>query len=189
MSQELLGDRRRALEDEFFHKQNKELLSSMRAKSESEQVRDALRSTTGIEDDALLAQIMELGMTAATLTATAVIPLVAIAWADGKLEDAERRQILRDPVVGDLGEAANTLLTSWLTTAPEASLFETWAEYMRSILPGLTPAARASLKSATVSRAKLVAEAAGGGPYRIGKRTSGEEKSILETIEDVFGAG
>lgn len=188
MSEELFGDRRRTLEEEFFRKQNQHLLDSMREKSETEHVRDALRTTTGIDDEALLGQIVELGMTAATLTAAAVIPLVAIAWADGTLEEAERRQIFRDPLVTGLGEAANTLLTSWLVTPPEASLFDTWVEYTRSLLPKLAPSAISSLKSATIARAKAVAEAAGGGPYRIGKRTSGEEQSVLQKIEAAFQA-
>ncbi len=188
MDEELFGERRRALEEEFFRKQNEELLASMRAKSEAVHVRDALRSMVGTTDDLLVAHIMELGMTAATLTAIAVLPLVAIAWADGTLEDAERDQILRDSSVAELGEPARTLLTGWLDTAPENELLETWVEYIQSLLPRLDPSARESLKATTLARATLVAEAAGGGPYRMGRRTSSEEQSILQKIEAAFEA-
>ncbi|MEO8538806.1 MAG: hypothetical protein ABI577_03630 [bacterium] len=188
MDQELFGERGRVLEEDFFRRQNAELLTSMRSQSESVHVRDALRSTTGIDDEVLLAHMMELGMTAATLTAAALIPLVTIAWADGTLEEAERRQIFRDPLVAGLSEAANTLLTSWLLTPPDATLFDTWVAYTRSLLPKVSPSARSSLKSATIARATVVAEAAGGGPYRVGRRTSAEEQSVIQKIEAAFEA-
>ncbi|MGK2966534.1 MAG: hypothetical protein ACSLFM_13165, partial [Tepidiformaceae bacterium] len=118
MNEELFGDRRRSLEEEFFQRQNTELLEAMRANLEAEHVRDAFRTTVGIDDEELLSHLMGLGLTAATISAMTVVPLVAVAWADGKMEEREREQILRDTASLDLSEAARTWLESWLIARP-----------------------------------------------------------------------
>ena len=46
MSDEFLGDRRQALENEFFQKQNEALLQELRRAHETEERREALRGET-----------------------------------------------------------------------------------------------------------------------------------------------
>ena len=130
---------------------------------------------------------MAAGMTAATLTAAALVPLLAVAWADGQLEEAERAEIMRDATADNLGEPARTLLAGWLAVEPEPALFETWVEYIKDLLPRLEPQARETLRATTLARAKAIAEAAGGGPYRVGRRTGKEEQAVLREIEVTFG--
>jgi DNA-binding phage protein len=186
MTDELFGERGRTLEEEFFKRQNAELLAALRAKLETERTRKELANTAGVSDEQVLARLFEAGMTPATLTAMAVVPLVAIAWADGKLEEAERDQVLRYARSLDLGQEATSLLTSWLVAEPEPALFEIWIEYVRNLLPQLDEPARDQLKATTCMRAAAVAEAAAGEPYGVGRQISAEEQSVLRRIEAAF---
>ncbi|MBE0608547.1 MAG: hypothetical protein IH609_04155, partial [Dehalococcoidia bacterium] len=51
MSDELFGERGRTLEEEFFKRQNAELLAAMRAKLETERAKKELANTAGMTDE------------------------------------------------------------------------------------------------------------------------------------------
>lgn len=186
MTDELFGERGRALEEEFFKRQNAELLAAMRAKLETERAKKELANTAGMTDEQVLARLLDAGVTPATLTAIAVVPLVAVAWADGKLEEVERNQVLRYARTLEIGAEATSLLTSWLVAEPEPALFDTWLEYVRNLLPRLDQPARDELKATTCMRAAAVAEAAAGEPYGVGRQVSPEEKQVLRRVEAAF---
>jgi DNA-binding phage protein len=186
MTDELFGERGRALEEEFFKRQNAELLAAMRAKLETERAGQELANTAGLNDEQVLARLLDAGVTPAAVTAMAVVPLVAVAWADGKLDEGERNQVLRYARTLAMGEEATSLLTSWLVAAPEPVLFDTWVEYVRNLLPRLDQPARDELKATTCLRAAAVAEAAAGEPYGVGRQISAEEQSVLRRVEAAF---
>lgn len=188
MTEELFGERRRALEEEFFREENAKLLAAMRAKTEAKHVEEALRTAAGIADEKLAHHVREAGMTAATLTAASLVPLITVAWADGEIEERERHEILKDASLAHLDDASRALLSGWLETKPESALFDTWVEYVQDLLLRLDAVAIESLKSSTLAQAAGVAEAAGGGPYKIGRRTSKEEEAVLSRIAAAFEA-
>ncbi len=186
MTDGLFSERGHALEEEFFKRRNAELVAAMRAEMEAEHLKDALEKVAGISDEQLLAHFVAMGMTPATFMAAALVPLVAVAWADGELQEAERLRILRDPQTQELNETARALLTNWLIEEPEPSLFQTWIEYIRTLLPQLDPNSREQLKASTLRRAEGVAAAAAGEPYGIGREVSVEEQAVLARIETAF---
>ncbi len=186
MDDQLFGERRRALEEEFFKRHNEELLSAMRARLETERLAETLGGATGITDADVIAHLAEAGMTGATVMAIALVPLVAVAWADGRLEEAERLRIIRDPETHALSGEARALLLNWLIEQPEPSLFETWSEYLHAIRPNLGRAGWDRLKEATVARAHAVAAAASGEPYGLGREIAREEQVVLNRIEAAF---
>lgn len=186
MNDVLFGERRRALEEAFFREHEAERLAEIRAEIHASHARDELREATGIADQQVLAHLVEMGMTPETLVATAVIPLVEVAWADGKLEEKERAQVLREARAMELAGAPLGLLEDWLAHEPDPALFATWAEYLQALLPRLEPLARDHLLAATHQRAMAVAEAAGGEPYGLGRRVSGEEHHVLDRIDAAF---
>lgn len=186
MDNELFGERRHALEEEFFKRHNEELLAAMRARLQAEHLAETLGGATGITDEHVIAHLMEAGVTGATLMALALVPLVAVAWADGKLEEAERLRIIRDPQTHELSGEARALLLNWLIEEPEPSLFDTWAEYVQAIRPNMDQAGWDRLKAATCDRSRAVAAAAAGEPYGIGREISHEEEAVLKRIESAF---
>src|SRR5512147_1291688 len=78
-------------EEQFFRKLGLERKREAQAKS----TREALRTETGIQDEAVLDALREIGFDRDTLPAIEWIPLVLVAWADGGVTPPERDAILR----------------------------------------------------------------------------------------------
>src|SRR5688500_6619330 len=62
MADEFLDDRRRALEEAFFAKENERLLQNLRQADVGKSGQDALATVSGIADDALLGKLAALGV-------------------------------------------------------------------------------------------------------------------------------
>ena len=91
---DFLHDRERALEDSFFFKKDQELLAQMKQAVERNMEKSALREVSGISDDALLDHLIDAGISAKTTACLALVPLVAVAWADGEIKPKEREAIM-----------------------------------------------------------------------------------------------
>lgn len=185
-----MEERGNTLEEEFFRKQNAELLEKMRVSREAETTRQTLADATGIKDEAVLDRLLAEGMTAASATALSVAPLVAVAWADRKLDDKERKAVIEGAEAAGVtaGTPGHALLQDWLTAQPPASLMETWKGYARSLSESLEPAQRTELRETVLARAKAVANAAGGGFAGMGSKLSAEEQKTLDEIAAAFSA-
>ena len=85
---QILGDRGRALEDEFFRKEDQRLIERLRELRDKSVSREALALASGIKNEAILDKLLELGIRPETVAALALVPLAEVAWADGSLDDA-----------------------------------------------------------------------------------------------------
>ncbi|MCZ6782479.1 MAG: hypothetical protein O7G30_04130 [Proteobacteria bacterium] len=182
-----LEDRRQALEEQFFQKENERLRDALREKQESEEGRAALAMACGISNDAVLDALEKIGIDAGAMAAFVLVPLVAVAWANGDLEEAERRAVLDAAAETGVerGSDAFGLLEGWLEHAPSPSLLRAWLDYTRSLSAELDTARRQALKAELVGRAKQVAEAAGGF-LGLTSKTSKKEQEVLDQIEGAF---
>lgn len=186
MAKEILEDRRKAFEDAFFRRENERLRSELAEKREREATITALRDASGISDDDLLARIADLGIGADTVAALSLVPLVEVAWADGKMDNREREAILRAAKEAgvDANSASFELLDAWMTERPAASMMSTWGEYIRGVCGELSAEQRWRLEESLVGRAQSVAAAAGG--FLGLGRVSPEEEGVLESLRQVF---
>ena len=91
MNEEFLGDRRRALEDSFFANRDRQLLQQLRSRV----LKEEFANVSGIKDDAVLEHLLEANISPETLTCLALVPLIAVAWADGKMDEKERQALLK----------------------------------------------------------------------------------------------
>jgi uncharacterized membrane protein YebE (DUF533 family) len=108
---EILRERGRSLEDEFFRREDQRLMERLRGLRAAEATREALAKA--ITKPAVLERLMELGIRAETVAALSAVPLVEVAWADGALNAKERRAIVeRAAIAPDSTEGA--LLEVWL---------------------------------------------------------------------------
>lgn len=186
MSEVTLEERGRALENQFFEKQDKERLAAMKQKLESQRSKDELRKASGMTDEAVLDKLVGLGLRADTIAALSLVPLIQVAWADGSIQDSERTAILQ----GAQGKGLETdtpgyeLLQSWLKRAPGDELFTAWESYIKALAAQLNDEQNRLLKNQIVGFAKMVAAAAGG-ILGFGKVSSDEEK-VLQRIEGAF---
>ena len=185
MSSEFLEDRKNALEKAFFTEQNQQALERIREKSAAKVRRAALAEASGITDESVLTALDAAGISVETLTALSLIPLVAVAWADGTMDEGERAAIQKASAQTHQDGEAQTLLEGWLTAPPEASLIETWKNYIQALQSNLSTADRHILRDRLIGGAREVAEAAGGF-LGFGNKVSGEEAAVLDELAACF---
>src|SRR5687768_16926045 len=112
-SPEVLRDRGRSLEEEFFRREDQRLMTRLNELKAAETAREALAKASGITKPAVLEKLMELGIRAETVAALSIVPLVEVAWADGELDAKERRAVVDRAGVAP-GSTEGALLEAWL---------------------------------------------------------------------------
>jgi len=182
-----LGDRRKALEEEFFRKHNDRLATELRLRRLAEESKASMSRVSGIADDAVLDKLVELGIGAGTLAAMTLVPLVEVAWADGKMDAKEREAILEgaDAAGVEPGGDAYALLEDWLENRPPPRLLAAWRDYIGALCEEMLPEDRKELKREVLSQARRVAEATGGF-LGIGDKVSDEERQVYGILETAF---
>lgn len=182
-----LGGRRKALEEEFFRKENERLAAQLRLKRMSEESKAAMREISGIRDEGVLDKLVELGIGGETLAAMTLVPLVEVAWADGKMEAKERAAILQGAEAQGIapGTPAFALLEDWLENRPPPRLLGAWKEYVGALCDEMLPEQRKQFKTEVLGRARAVAEAAGGF-LGFGDKVSAEEEQVYGILETAF---
>lgn len=175
-------DRRRALEESFFQQQNAALADKLRAQKQAQEAKRVLAELSGVRDERLLDELVGVGVTAESIAALTLYPLVAVAWADGRLEAKEKTAVLRAAHEQGVAEGtpAHALLESWLAAAPGAALKQAWSDYVKALKGKLDAAHWAQLRESVLSRCSDVAHATGG-LLGIGA-LSGEEKAAIAEI-------
>lgn len=182
MDKNAFEERRRALEDAFFMKQDSKLVDKMRQQTG----REALAAASGVSDPAALDALMASGITARTLAALSLVPLVFVAWADHIMDERERQAVLA--AAADAGVPSDgpgyQLLAGWLVERPPAALFEAWQRSVAATMQQLDRTTGEQLAHSVVQRARSVAQATGGilGIASI----SAVEREILDQIEKAF---
>lgn len=186
MADNTLEERGRALENQFFDKENKQKLAAMKSKLESQQSKEELRKASGMSDEAVLDKLVALGLRANTIAALSLVPLIYVAWADGSIQDNERTAILQGAHGKGLEQGTDgyELLQSWLSRKPSEELFTAWEAYIKALAGQLNDEQNRLLKNQIVGFAKMVATSAGG-ILGFGK-VSGDEEKVLSRIEGAF---
>ncbi len=183
---QVLGERKKALEEQFFARQEKELRERVRREAAAKARRESLAEASGIRDEAVLDHLTGLGLDGETVAALSLVPLVEVAWAEGTLHDKEREAVLR--AARDSGvtrdSAAWVLLESWLAKRPDRELLEAWEGYVEALVADLGPEERRALRHELLDRARTVAESAGGF-LGVGK-VSDAETAMLSRLETAF---
>jgi hypothetical protein len=173
----------RTLEDAFFTKENARLLEQLKEK----QKREALREVVQIKDETFLDRLMELGIGPETVLALTLVPLIAVAWADGTLDSRERDAIIKAAEEKGVSPetAGHQLLETWLSRRPEQELFSSWKQYVRGIWETFTDEERQRMRERTLDWALAVAEASGGFLGVISK-VSPAERVVIEELKKVL---
>jgi DNA-binding phage protein len=122
---EFLDDRRRASEDDYFRKKDRELIEKMRQTAAAERATNELRSKTGLSDPELLKSLQDLGFTPDTIGVLPLVPIVQIAWAEGGVSAAERDLIVKFARERGIaaGTPADALLQAWMARKPSDAVF------------------------------------------------------------------
>jgi len=173
----------KTLEDAFFAKENARLLQQMRDRAKQQERRAAMREVVRVDDDGLIDHLIELGLEPQTVLALQLVPLAAIAWADGQIEPRERDAVLKAAAAQGVppDSVAARMLDGWLSQQPGAELVDAWKRQMRALWPSLSPKERVDIRASALERARSVAEAAGGF-LGLTSRISPQEKAVLDDL-------
>ncbi len=174
------------LEQAFFHEKQATQLATLRDQTAVQERKQALRSASGLKDDAVLERLAALEISPATLSAVSLVPLVEVAWADDTMADKERAAVLEAAASEGItpGAPAYELLSTWLAIRPGAGLRQAWGGYVRALCGELTSEQSHALRDQLIGRARGVASAAGGllGIASISRK----EEAVLLELEAVF---
>ena len=187
MERNTLNDAGKGLEDAFFAKENARLLQQMRDKAKQQERRAAMREVVRVNDDALIDNLIALGLEPGTVLALQLVPLAAVAWADGQIEPRERDAVLKAAAAQGIAtdSVAGQLLNNWLVQQPGAELVDAWKRQMRALLPLLSPNEREQIRASALERARSVADAAGGF-LGLTSRISAQEKAVLDSLAETL---
>ncbi len=188
MSEDFLK-RGRALEDAFFHESNKKLLAEFRDHLQAMERKAQLADASGIHDENVLNRLLEMNIGPETLAALTLIPLVEVAWADGKMPDTQRKAVMeaveKSGVEHD--DDAHALLEEWLNERPGPEMLSVWKDYVVALRQQMDAEAVDQLKHDLLDRAYSIADAAGGIlGLGIGSRVSKKEQEMLDELSSAF---
>ena len=187
MSNGSLGQCLKAMEESFFHEQNEKLRQQLQAKEQAKAARQALIDATGVDDELVLDAMVELGIHSETLVALEMIPLIEVAWADGKMDAKEREAIIAAAEEAEVatGSENHALLENWLTEKPDPQLLATWKSYVAGLCQKLDDEVKGRLKRELLEGARTVAKAAGG-ILGVGGKMSAAEQAMLDDLAGAF---
>ena len=180
------GERRKTLEDAFFKAKDHQLLDKMRSELAALEEKNKLAHVSGIVEQHVLDQLVKSGVTAESLTAVVMIPIVEVAWVDGALSTDERDAVLNAAVEQGISadSAAYELLKAWLKERPNPKIIEAWKDYVREVVRMMPRSAVSEFKRTMISRATRVAESAGG--FLGIATTSKSERAKIDELSKIY---
>ena len=172
----------RKREEEYFRRQDRELIEKMRRASESAQERLALETQTGIHDPEMLQQLQDLSFTPGTIPLLPLIPVLQVAWAEGGISVAERAAIVALARSRGItaGSEADHQLNAWLDHRPSADTFRKATRLIAAMVDHPGEGFQDLTADDLLKYCERIAHASGG-LFGIGA-VSAEERAALEQI-------
>ncbi len=174
------------LEERFFKEMDSKLLAQLRSELTSEKSAKEIMQLTGINDEKLATEIAAMNVTVETLAAFRLVPLVAVAWADDRVEENERYAIKLTAEKAGVAKdsAAMAMLQSWTTRRPPADLLDAWCDYAQALTASLAGEHAQTLRHEVMLQVKNVAQAAGG-VLGFGS-ISNTEQAVIDRVEQAL---
>lgn len=187
MESELLRKQGRRLEDAFFLENDRKLIDQLHKMQKMKESMASLEMVSGIKNEAILKKLVELDIRPEIVAAITLVPIIEVAWADGKLDEKEKNAILKISAehFGADHKIPEILITEWLTQKPAAQMLDAWVHYLQGLVELMSPEETAALKKTLLSQAREVAEASGG--FLGLNKISAQEEKMLKGLEKAFG--
>ena len=147
--------------------------------------RRKLAESIGTDDQSLLDRIEQLGFTGDTVKALDVLPLVHVAWADGKVQAKERAAVLS--VLDRRGVAPGSQASLFVEALLEKRPSESYLAESLFLLKDLASRSGTDV-SDLVDLCARVAEASGG-LFGLRESTNDAEQKLIGKIAEALGEG
>lgn len=177
-------------EEEYFQREDIEKKAKLRRQRQLEALREeeraSIASTLDTTED-VAEEAMELGFDAETARVLPLVPLIQVAWADGKVTRAQTEKVKKKArKFGVEPETpADEFLQLLLDEQPTDVFFSRVNTVIRSVVdddPG------GDIKSNVLNWSKAVAEASGGF-FGLTNPISKNERGVLDEFADLFEVG
>ena len=178
---DVLHQRGKALEDQYFHNVDAELIQQMQRNRERQHELEELSNLSGLTDSELLVQLIDAGIRCVDFAAFLLTPLVFVAWADGNVTPDERQAVIRAALVRGLNNDPDAfrLVQHWLVEKPDRNLWDLWKSYAGQLSSTLPPDTSKKVGRHLWKQAKEVAMASGG-TLGFGKISEQEQRYLDE---------
>lgn len=172
--------------DKAIREAEKERLEKLRGLRKLKETKEELCKVSGIKNDAILQRLVELNVRPEVLVPIKALPLVEVAWADGTVDEMEKKAVLEaaNRLGFSEGSAGYELIVQWLDHRPTPDHLEIWMHYIKGLCEQMTKDQKKAFKEEFVGSARAVAQASGGflGLNKISK----EEDDVLKKLEGAF---
>lgn len=177
----------KTLEDQFFYKQDQILMEQFHRMQQMKETKASLARVSGITNDKILEKFVELDIRPEIAASLAMVPLVEVAWADGKVDQEEKAAVLKAAAESLFGKNSIDfkLLAQWLDHRPPRKLLDAWTHYVQGLCEQLTAVEKKKLKKEWIGHARQIAQAAGGF-LGLGSKISKSERRVLDYLESAF---
>lgn len=147
--------------------------------------RRAIEQTTGTDDAAIVDRIEQLGFNGESIKVLDLLPLIHVAWADGRIQKSERALILS--VLEQRGIQPRSDASLFIEALLEARPSETFLAESLALLVDISAKTGAN-KEDIVDLCAKVAEA-GGTLMSFGAKTTDAERNLIRDIASALGEG
>lgn len=178
--------RGKALEEMFFFKMDMELIHRLNKQQQKESILKAIAEAIGAGAGPLTSRLTELGIKESWLAAFLWVPAVFVGWADGSLDEIEKRQLCEGLKQKGISENSLAILRNshWFNQKPGEELWNTWHEFASYVLTESESQDRKHLVVSVLRLCNLVAQASGG-VLGVG-RVSKEEMEIIDRVTAIL---
>jgi uncharacterized tellurite resistance protein B-like protein len=182
-------NRGKALEEAFFFRMDQELIGLLGKKLQRDEKVQAFADATGIRDRKRIERLINAGFEVPTLTAFIWVPLVFVAWADGNVDELERKAFVDVLTSKGVSEQTASMMIAhqWFHDSPSDELWNTWEEFAVSAFESLNSTSRNELIDEIVGLCYVVAHASGGF-LGVGKVSQMETEVIDRVTESLSRA-
>jgi hypothetical protein len=181
-----LNEYRRAFEAVFLPQSPEEARSDLEDDLATERINELLVAAAGTDSGALLEKLEGLGLESDVLVMLTLYPLIAVAWADGRVDARERKVVLdaADRAGVTRGGLNHRLLEFWLSEIPNPALFDLWKRYARAVSDTMGRDWESKLAEQVLSLCQRVALASGG--FLALDRIASSEYVVLRELKSAF---
>ena len=185
MSDQALHVARQALDLQFYGPPENQGPGSTYAALDARRSREDIGAVMVLADLELCDRLIRIGVTGSAGAALTLVPVISVAWADGKIQDprAARHRRRRQRVRFSQPECRQ-LLEYWLGVRPSPNMMMAWVGYVRALARVMSAGDHDELRDSLVNLSQGVAAAAGG-IAGFGKVSSSEQK-VLDQIHAAF---
>ncbi|MBF0362349.1 MAG: TerB family tellurite resistance protein [Oligoflexia bacterium] len=180
---------RTSLEDAFFLKQDKILIEKLKQLEKMKKTKEEYKKVSGINNDHVLQKFIDLDIPVDIVACLAVVPLIEVAWADGNVDDKEKKYILENSEKFGVSKQGIELelIERWLQHRPETKLLDAWFNYIHGICENMSPQEKEEFKKVVLEHIYEIANVSGGlFNTGIGNKISKKEKEVIGKLENAF---